>query len=538
MLLESISYMFSVKRNLLRSVVGMLLLLPGLLLAQFQLEPDFGNQGKLRFQVGSFHSSVDLVPVGTDRLLLLADCGELQSNPNLDIALLKFDFNGELDSTFGDSGVVRFDFEGMDMSTGSEIHLLPDGKILVLGETFELSNQSQRRSALCRLWPNGEIDSTFGNQGTVFVSFLGVRETPKTLEQDILGRIIIGGGTLETTHGGVLIPTLALLDSTGVPDSSFGGTGLLAVLPDSVSYAFKNNELLHVSGGLIYDQVPLLNGNLLIAGTYSIGQGYNVGFISRLLPDGQLDSTFNNTGTVYLNVTSGINHQVNQLEVLSNGQILFTINGLVINGMDFIVGTLNPDGSQAGMELIHLGGDDEVRDIVPFGTDRILCGVGEDQFGISWLTDLADLTIHSELSLDFDPMFASEGQAGAVVDGNLLICAGRVETADPAVSDLALVGIRLGTQTGGTLIMPASDGSIDLFPNPANDHFFLTCSPGKPLPVRIQVSSSLGHGWRDLPVSSTTSHRISTSHWANGIYHVLFTFPTGDTEYKKVVVQH
>lgn len=456
--------------------------------SQIQLDADFGQTGRLTLQLASFNKSVDLKQVGSDQFLLLGDCGNLQSNPNFDLFLMKMDIFGNLDSNFADSGLVKLDFEGLNMSSGREMSILADGRILILGEGFNLSNQADRKAALLMLNPDGSTDSTFGSNGTVIMPFLGTKEYPETLIQDQNGNFLLGGASLEVAHGGSLSPTVARFNSLGAPDSSFGGTGKMVVLPDSLSYALKLSDINHVSGGIIHSLLPLPGGQLLVAGTYSVG-GTNIGFMTRLHGNGEIDSTFATHGTLYLNLLSGQNHQIDRLELLPDGSILFSAKSLIVNGMDFMLGRINSDGSNVGTEFIQQGGDDEVNDLIPFNGGMIAIGVGDEKMAISWLIDATVLSQHQEMVIDFDSIHASEAATGVVIDNNLLICAGSVENGVVGESSLAITGLRIGGTVGHE--EPETRADFGLYPNPTNGDFILAS----------QVQSS-------LTIYSMEGHRV------------------------------
>lgn len=438
--------------------------------SQIQMDPDFGSAGLQRVTLAPFNRTIDLKAAGADRFYLLGDCGNLQTNPNFDLFLLKMDLQGNLDSSFADSGWLKVDFAGFNMSSAREMSILADDRILILGEAFDLNNQADRKAALLMLHPDGRTDSTFGTNGTLILSFLGSRDYPETLIQDANQMLNFGGAGLETAHGGSLSPTVARFNSAGGLDSSFGGTGKIAVLPDSQAYALKYTGVNHLNGGIVHSLLPLPSGKLLVGGTYSVS-GTNIGFITRLTDYGAIDSSFATDGTVYINLVPGQNHQINRLELLSDGSIFFSAKSLVLTGMDFMVGRINADGTVVTPEYIELGGDDEVHDLVPFANGMIAAGVGDDQIGLSWLSDATSVSIHQEMLIDFDGNHPSEATAALVIDGNMLICAGRVETGNVGESDLAIVGLRIPT----TLEIPTESSAPEytLYPNPNQGNFIL-----------------------------------------------------------------
>ena len=78
--------------------------------------------------------------------------------------VVRFETDGTLDPTFGDAGIVKYNYGNVD-DEGEDLKLLPDGSILVAGITV---TQSYNYSALlAKFTPSGQLDSTFGTNGTV-----------------------------------------------------------------------------------------------------------------------------------------------------------------------------------------------------------------------------------------------------------------------------------------------------------------------------------------------------------------------------------
>lgn len=85
--------------------------------------------------------------------------------------VVKFNNDGSIDSSFGISGIVKLPFTG-DGVCANCVRLQSDGKIFVAG----VSETGFAENAIAfRLLPNGDIDSTFGNQGMKsFPYYLGM----------------------------------------------------------------------------------------------------------------------------------------------------------------------------------------------------------------------------------------------------------------------------------------------------------------------------------------------------------------------------
>ena len=87
-----------------------------------------------------------------------------------DFALAKYLANGNLDTTFGNGGLVTTDFLGFD-DKAQAVALLPNGNIVVAGTAFNPA--SGNYFALVEYSPQGQLDSSFGNGGLATTDFFG-----------------------------------------------------------------------------------------------------------------------------------------------------------------------------------------------------------------------------------------------------------------------------------------------------------------------------------------------------------------------------
>lgn len=122
--------------------------------------------------------------------------GEVGST-RFDFALMRFNADGSVDTSFDGDGIVRTDFGGYEAVESLAVQ--PDGRIVAAGG-------SDDRGALARYLPNGSPDTSFDGDGRVVTPAAGA--TDMVLEPD--GRIVTVGSTggsfsvLRYTTGGSL----------------------------------------------------------------------------------------------------------------------------------------------------------------------------------------------------------------------------------------------------------------------------------------------------------------------------------------------
>lgn len=93
---------------------------------------------------------------------ILAAGGADLAGTQFDFALVRYNADGSLDSTFGIGGKATTDFNGR-LDAASAIALQTDSKIILAG----FATAGDPHMALARYNPNGTLDSSFGTAGKV-----------------------------------------------------------------------------------------------------------------------------------------------------------------------------------------------------------------------------------------------------------------------------------------------------------------------------------------------------------------------------------
>ncbi|WP_330288120.1 calcium-binding protein [Streptomyces sp. NBC_00576] len=139
---------------------------------------------------------------GDGRALALQPDGKIVvggqvGSTRFDFALMRFNTNGSVDTSFDGDGIVRTDFGAYEAVESLAVQ--PDGKIVAAGS-------SDDRAALARYNANGSLDTSFDGNGQVITPAAGVADM--ALQPD--GRIVTAGGSggnfsiLRYTTGGSL----------------------------------------------------------------------------------------------------------------------------------------------------------------------------------------------------------------------------------------------------------------------------------------------------------------------------------------------
>src|SRR5205823_4094804 len=143
--------------------------------------------------------------------------GSSDSGPNSDFALVRYNTNGTLDTSFGNMGKVITAVSSQNDGAAA-VRLQTDGKIVAVGYT--VVSASDADFAVVRYNTNGARDLSFGNLGIVTTDMAG-----GTVDEAFAAVIqpdgkIIAAGFVES--GGNYFVGLARYTTNGALDSSFG----------------------------------------------------------------------------------------------------------------------------------------------------------------------------------------------------------------------------------------------------------------------------------------------------------------------------
>lgn len=284
------------------------------------LDATFGTGGKVVTTIGTGNEIAYSSALQSDGKIVLAGYAFMTND---DFALVRYNSNGTLDTTFDTDGKVT-----TTIGTGTDrIHDLliqPDGKILVggymVGSDF----------ALARYDTNGTLDTTFDTDGKV--------TTPIGTSTDIAygisllsdGKILAAGYSLVTANGNDF--SIARYNANGSPDTTFDGDG---------------KRILPVVAGNFADIARSLavhaDGSIVLAGYASNGADNDVA-VTRLEADGSTRSTFGTSGVSLFNAGLAADYGL-AMAIQTDQKIItggYTSQG---NNDDVIAARFLPDGT-------------------------------------------------------------------------------------------------------------------------------------------------------------------------------------------------
>jgi uncharacterized delta-60 repeat protein len=442
------------------------------------LDSRFGGTGAVVTDLGAQHDVATDVALQADGKILAAGVARFASGA--DFAIVRYLPNGSLDPTFDGDGKVISDLGGDEV--GRAVAVQADGKIVVAGERRTLSTDF----AIARYNADGSLDSTFGQNGTVFTDF-GKADSALDVAIQPDGKILAAGIRFDSL--GVSSIAVARYGADGSRDQTFGAGGTL--VDDSAN------------GG---DAIALLpDGKLAVVGPVWSGSTLDT-VLLRLTAAGARDSSFGNGGRVVASLTGS--DDLHALVVQPDGKLVVAgeTNVSWIVARFTADGTLDPAFDNDGRTITDVGGVGEAYDVALQRDGKILVaghGLGSAGGG----SDLILVRYNTDGSLDstfgtggraFTQLGAAEAATGLAISprGLSVVAGGRataIDVADfvvaryivdgsaPLLTLPSTVRIDATTPTGATASYGVS-ASDDLDDSPT-----VACSPqsGTVLPIGI-----------------------------------------------------
>lgn len=288
--------------------------------ASGKLDSSFGGDGVVVLDLGG---DEDAAGVALDSQARVVVATTRTNGPTIEFALARLRTDGDLDTTFNDTGRRVLDFGSSAESRAAGVAVQPDDKIVVAGTR---TNASGSVFAIARLEFDGDFDTTFAGNGKRVVDFgvengNDVTAAAVALQDD--GKILVAG-TLQGASG--MQFALARVDGAGEPDDSLDGNGKVVTEfgPDADGAA--------VTVGV--------TGRIVVAGTR---RGSDDDFALAVYdPDGSLDESFAGNGKRTIDFSA--DESASAVAIQADGKIVVAGTRSGANGDDFAVARYLPDG--------------------------------------------------------------------------------------------------------------------------------------------------------------------------------------------------
>jgi uncharacterized delta-60 repeat protein len=342
------------------------------------IDTTFANNGSVLTDLDSRSADVrNLARTDGNKIVAV---GSVNNGIFDDFALIQYQSDGSVDESFGTYGRVHTDI-GADDDIAYSVAIDKNAKIVLAGVAYDATNSD---IALVRYETNGTLDSSFNSNGKVLTDFGGDHNGAFGVAVDSLNRIVVAG--YYTDSGSVSI-ALARYDNTGNLDTNFGSAGKIEFNSMTIEDAAMdividvNNNIFiagyinsnnindydfllmrfNTTGGIVYntnntkfssgrDKANALaltkDGKIVLVGSAEMTLNHSDFAIARYKNDGTLDTTFSSDGKTTLHFTDHDSY-ARGVDIAPNGKIIVT--GYLENQhtlkYDFAVVRYNTDGS-------------------------------------------------------------------------------------------------------------------------------------------------------------------------------------------------
>ncbi len=280
------------------------------------LDTSFGTSGKVITAISSGNDSATAVVIQSDGRIVAA--GNSDPGTNSDFALVRYNTDGTLDTSFGAGGKVLTDFgNSFDFATAAAIQ--PNGRIVAVG--YSVPSGANRDFALARYNTDGSLDNSFGTGGKVMTAFGSDNDNAYAVAIQPDGRIVVAGDSYSTTLSNYTF-AVARYEASGSLDASFGTGGKVAT-----DFSIRDDDA--------YGLAIQKNGKIIAAGRGHNGSNYDFA-LARYNTNGSLDASFGIGGKVMTPIGSS-DDIARAVAVQSDGRIVTA--GSSFNGanLDFAV---------------------------------------------------------------------------------------------------------------------------------------------------------------------------------------------------------
>lgn len=223
-------------------------------------DPTFGGDGRVETQLGGIENAY-AVAAQPDGKTIVAGLSTALSG-TADFAVVRYDEDGSLDTSFSSDGIVITNLGGYDAVWSVVVDA--NGKIIAVGS-----------GGIVRYSADGSLDTTFSSDGIV-TSFGGVDAA-----LDSEGRLVAVGSVAGSSSNDF---TVARFNSDGSLDPSFGGDGI------------STADFGEIDTGYGITVQP--DDRIVVAGTTQPFQMPGDVAVARFATDGTLDASFGGGGKV------------------------------------------------------------------------------------------------------------------------------------------------------------------------------------------------------------------------------------------------
>ncbi len=206
------------------------------------LDTSFGINGKVITNMGSNSDFVNDVVIQDDGKIIVI--GSTYVVTNDEMAIVRYNTDGSLDTTFDFDGKLIINLSSGDDFFNS-VKIQPNGKIVIVGS---ISSVAGRIMAILRFNSNGSLDTTFDNDGIVTTD-INLNDSAKDVVIQLDGKIVVTGTSLYGIN--LIYIALVRYNSNGSLDLTFDNDGIVISQISSVGFDIASSIALQADGKIV-----------------------------------------------------------------------------------------------------------------------------------------------------------------------------------------------------------------------------------------------------------------------------------------------
>ncbi len=388
--------------------------------------------------------------------------GETWNGSNFDFAVVRYNTDGTIDSSFGNNGLAT-----TNIGTGDycqSVTIQSDGKIVVTGYS---NNGSDFDFSVVRYNADGSLDNNFSDDGKIITN-IGLNDYGQSVAIQSDDKIVVAGGSY---NGSNMSFAIVRYNADGSLDNTFNDDGIITT---NIGTSNDDGKSVAIQS----------NGKIVVAGKSYNGSNYDFAVV-RYNIDGSLDDTFSGDGKTTTAIGSEEDGSCS-VAIQSDGKIVaagYSHNSISNN--DFAIVRYNTDGSLDntfsgdGKATTDINADHDYGYSVAIQPDGKIVMAGENYNGSVY--DFAVIRYNADGSLD--NTFSSDGIVTTAIevsddfcksvdiqsDGKI-VAAGYIST---DADDMLAIVRYLPDLNIGVLDLSINKNDMLVYPNPLNENSIL-----------------------------------------------------------------
>ncbi|MBI3852831.1 MAG: hypothetical protein HY298_21460 [Verrucomicrobia bacterium] len=220
------------------------------------LDTSFGANGKVTTAVGTGLSEGKAILIQPDGKVVVA--GSSYNGANDDFAVLRYNTNGAPDTSFGTDGIVTTPI-GTGNDVANAIALQSDGKLVVAGNSYNGANND---FAVVRYNANGTLDTSFDGDGKVTTAIDMGEDQALAVKIQADDKIVVAGyGTIGTA----IEMAVVRYRTNGALDTTFGSFGRVATAIGSGGVDAGFGLVIQTNSRIVVAGLTVNGGNVDVA---------------------------------------------------------------------------------------------------------------------------------------------------------------------------------------------------------------------------------------------------------------------------------